>query len=162
MPRSATPATGRRSKQPSAKTPKRTAPKKAKPAAPKTAKRIAAKKAKPTAPKKARQTSVATMQAQISALRTELREAREQQTAAAEVLGVINSSPGNLSPVFDAMLEKTLNICQAALGGMFLYEAGHFRTAALRGAPPAFAEFLRDPLPPQGALAQIVHGEALV
>src|SRR5262249_20299087 len=93
---------------------------------------------------------------------TETREALEQQTATAEVLGVINSSPGDLAPVFDAMLEKALNICQAALGGMFLYEAGHFRTAALRGAPPAFAEFLRDPLPPQGALAQIVQGEALV
>jgi len=95
-------------------------------------------------------------------LLNETQETLEQQTATAEVLQVINSSPGDLQPVFDAMLIKALSICEAALGGLFIYENEHFRTAALQGAPPDFAAFLREPLPAKGALSQIVQGETLV
>ena len=74
----------------------------------------------------------------------ELRQSLEQQTATSEVLEVISSSPGDLEPVFHAMLENATRICDAKFGTMFLPEgADAFRTAALYGAPPALAEFHR-------------------
>jgi GAF domain-containing protein len=81
---------------------------------------------------------------------TETREALEQQIATAEVLGVINSSPGDLVPVFDAMLEKAMRICDAAFGQLAVHADSRFRTAATRGMPPAFVEYRRNNPPDFG------------
>ena len=77
-------------------------------------------------------------------LLNELRESLEQQTATSEVLRVISSSPGDLEPVFQAMLENATQICQAKFGLMFRYDGRAFHTVAQLDAAPALAEFYRD------------------
>ena len=74
----------------------------------------------------------------------DLSESLEQQTATSEVLSVISSSPGELEPVFQAMLENATRICGAKFGNLWLREGDSFRIAATHGAPPAYREYLRS------------------
>jgi GAF domain-containing protein len=81
----------------------------------------------------------------------ELSESLEQQTATSEVLRVISSSPGQLEPVFQTMLEKAVRVCGAKFGILYLSEGDGFRTTAMHDVPRAFAEkrergaFVRPP-----------------
>jgi len=109
----------------------------------KSRKRITGLRSKTT---KAR-TPVDRLRAANADLKKKLAEALEQQTATSEVLQVISSSPGELEPVFQAMLEKAVRICEAKFGTLYLREGDGFCAVALHNAPPAYAE----------ARASVVH-----
>jgi signal transduction histidine kinase len=99
------------------------------------------------------QESYADLENKVESRTAELRESLEQQTATSEVLQVISSSPGELAPVFQAMLANATRICEANFGIMYRYDNGQFHLAALLNAPPVLAEYVRDRgpfLPPPG------------
>src|SRR6476620_535741 len=90
---------------------------------------------------------------------TETRETLERQTATAEVLQVINSSPGDLAPVFDAILEKAMRPCQAQIAVFWTYDGEFMRASAIRGAPQAYVEFLqRGPHRPTHVQLRLLEG----
>jgi GAF domain-containing protein len=99
---------------------------------------------------------------EVQARTRELTESLEQQTATSEVLHAISSSQGDLAPVFDAMLGKSMQLCGANFGVLNTYDGSRFHTAATYGLPPAYDEFRRrQPLDygPGTAPARLLQGE---
>jgi GAF domain-containing protein len=84
-----------------------------------------------------------TRETEIARLTRERDDALEQEKASSEVLRVISSSPGQLEPVFQAMLENAVRICEAKFGVLFRVDGESYRFAAEVGTPPEFAEFQR-------------------
>ena len=102
----------------------------------------------------------------VARLARELNEAVEQQTATAEILRVISSSPGDLQPVFEAILENATRICEAKFGNLWLREGDKFRIVAMHGGSPEYREYLfAEPLvalDAQDAASRVVsHREVL-
>ena len=106
------------------------------------------------------------LEQKLEARTREVAEALEQQTATAEVLRVISSSPGKLEPVFETILANATRLCEAKFGTLYLYGEDAFRAVAFHNTPPAYLEYLkRGPIRPSPGIAlgrlrgtkQLVH-----
>jgi GAF domain-containing protein len=98
-------------------------------------------------------------QSDVARLTRERDEALAREKATAEVLRVISSSPGDLQPVFDAMLENATRICEAKFGAFYLYNGEAYRAVAFHNAPAAFVEARKRQAwfrpPPDGPLGRV-------
>src|SRR5262249_33773700 len=94
---------------------------------------------------------------EVQARTREVTEALDRQTATSEVLGVISSSPGDLEPVFQAMLENATRICDAKFGFLFRYDADAFQPMAMLNVPSALADFMRQRGPYRPELGLPLH-----
>ncbi|MGH7109218.1 MAG: adenylate/guanylate cyclase domain-containing protein [Stellaceae bacterium] len=113
----------------------------------------------------ARDSENAELRRRLAECEAELAEALAQQTATAEVLQVINASPGDLAPVFKAILEKATALCEAPRGQLATYDGEFFRFVAVHGEPGFTEEqFARGPTRPEIGVTwlQIVHGERVI
>src|SRR6516164_573957 len=99
-------------------------------------------------------------QSDVAQLIRERDEALEREKATAEVLRVISSSPGELEPVFEAMLANAVRLCEARFGNLFMHKAGALRVVASHNVPPAFAKARRRASfhpPPGGTFAEAIR-----
>src|SRR5215471_9912430 len=112
------------------------------------------------------QQTIADLQRQLAEARDERDESEAQKAAITEVLGVINSSPGDLAPMFDAMLEKATRLCDAAFGVLSTFSQDGLVTHRSFRGPEAVAEFFRGRLSvrpePGTTMRRIIEGEDCV
>ena len=98
-------------------------------------------------------------------LLNELRESLQQQTATADVLKVISASPGDMTPVFEAMLTNAMHLCEAKFGHILLYDGERFHATHLHDVPPAYREFWEKHGPirpsPNTGLGRIVRDKRM-
>jgi len=102
---------------------------------------------------------------QSGSLRRELTEARQQLTATREILEIINASPGTVAPVFEALLQKAMHLCEAAFGFLATYDGERFRFAAQHGVPTELANYFEtglDQARPGDAHWRLLAGEDLI
>jgi len=110
------------------------------------------------------QESYADLEKRVALRTAELSESLEQQTATADVLRVISSSPGDLQPVFKSMLNNALRICEAKFGQLLLFDGEGFLPAELHNSPPLYRELFKDGrlLPgPNTALGRVVAAKTV-
>jgi len=108
---------------------------------------------------------VVTLEHELAECRSERDGALAQQAASSEILRVINSSPGDLEPVFITILDNALHLCEAAFGFVTKYDGERFERAAQRGVPDALAAYLRtgiDQPRPGDAHWRLLSGEQLI
>src|SRR3954468_17933616 len=105
---------------------------------------------------------IANLQRELAARTAERDETLARETATAEVLQVINASPGDLAPVFDVMLEKARVLCGFAHGTFNIYDGEYFRPVAFHGIPEPFAEVLRQPRRTGSDFERLLRGERVV
>ena len=102
---------------------------------------------------------------EVAQLKRELCEALDQQAATSEVLQVISSSPGDLEPVFEHMLEKAVQICDATFGNIYRWDGDALQLVATHNTPPAYAEHRRHSpfrANQDNAVARMIKSKAVV
>ena len=108
--------------------------------------------------------TIAELRRELDARTAERNEALAREAAMAEVLQVINTSPGDLAAIFDAMLEKAIRLCEAAYGTLARFDGENVQIVALREVPAALADLLQAPrrVSPGTAVDQLNRGERFI
>jgi two-component system NtrC family sensor kinase len=103
--------------------------------------------------------TIAALRREFAALSAERDEALAELEAIAEIIQIVNSSPGDLAPVFNAIPEKAHSLCEVAYGGLAVYDGEHFRMVATRGYPEHVSEAVCRPFRGNIQHQELVRGE---